>query len=56
MVAKGKDTELYVLFDNVIAFVMCERYSHDSLFGSFSSLEKGVDDVYRLKTVIDFNC
>jgi len=56
MIADNKDTELYILSDDVIAFVICERYSEESLLGSFSFLEKTEGDVYRLKTVIDFNC
>ena len=55
MLAENRDTELFLLSDTMIAFVMCERYSEYSLLGSFSFLER-VGDVYLLRTVIDFNC
>lgn len=56
MLAGNRDAEIYILSDNVIAFVMCERYSEESLLGSFSFFEKTGDDVYQVRTVIDFNC
>jgi len=56
ILAENRDTELYILSDSVIAFVICERYSEESLLGSFSFLEKTDGGAYRIKTVIDFNC
>ena len=56
MLADNRDTELFILSDDVVAFVVCERYSEDSLLGSFSFLEKTSNGAYLLRTMIDFNC